>query len=206
MTRIASSPSLAVRAPRSASRRILRGRRCSYERGCAEDGAAAAVVRRGARALTGAAGALLAVWLLAAAANLAAGLGVVRADAAAGELRGHDLVEHGLVHRRAEEIVMQLDAADAGPRAVVKGGRWHRSGLPDQDQAAPGTGQAALDEEQVLLGVGTDDLDLLRRRLLVAHVARHAHALVHATGGRARADRARLAMVVGAMGLGAAAK
>src|SRR5712671_253995 len=34
MTLIASSPNLAVRAPRSASRFILRGRRCSYERGC----------------------------------------------------------------------------------------------------------------------------------------------------------------------------
>src|SRR5689334_9798054 len=31
---IASSPNLAVSAPRSASRFILRGRRCSYERGC----------------------------------------------------------------------------------------------------------------------------------------------------------------------------
>jgi hypothetical protein len=50
-----------------------------------EHGAATTVVRRGRRALAGAAGALLAIRLLAAAADLAAGLRVVRADAASRE-------------------------------------------------------------------------------------------------------------------------
>src|SRR6185503_3468817 len=169
-----------------------------------EHGATAAVVRRGARALAGAARALLAVRLLAAAADLAARLGVVGADPPAGELGRDDLVQDRLVHRRAEEPVVQLDAADVGPGAVEEGCRRHRSGLPDHDQAAPGARQAALDQQEVLAGVGADDADLLGRDLLVAHVAGHAHALVDATWGRARADRAGLAMVVGAVGRGTA--
>src|SRR6185503_15936158 len=169
-----------------------------------EHGTTAAVVRRGARALAGAAGALLAVRLLAAAADLAARLGVVGADPPAGELGRDDLVQDRLVHRRAEEPVVQLDAADVGPGAVEEGCRRHRSGLPDHDQAAPGARQAALDQQEVLAGVGADDADLLGRDLLVAHVAGHAHALVDATWGRARADRAGLAMVVGAVGRGTA--
>ena len=59
-----------------------------------EDGATAAVVRGADGALAGATGPLLAVRLPAAAADLAAGLGVVRADPTTGELGGHDLVEH----------------------------------------------------------------------------------------------------------------
>ena len=77
-----------------------------------EDDAAAAVVRRVRRALPGAAGALLAVRLRAAAADLAAGLGVVRAGPPAGELGGHDLVEDGGVDRGREQLVAELDAAD----------------------------------------------------------------------------------------------
>ena len=80
-----------------------------------EDDAAATVVRRVGRALAGAAGALLAVRLAAAATDLAAGLGVVRAGPPAGQLGGHDLVEDGGIDRRGEQLVAELDAADVAP-------------------------------------------------------------------------------------------
>ena len=69
-----------------------------------EHDAAAGEVRRAARALAGAAGALLALRLLAAAAHLAAGLGVVRADPAARELGRDHLVEDGGVDGRGEQV------------------------------------------------------------------------------------------------------
>src|SRR5206468_11048520 len=78
------------------------------------------------------------------------------------------------------------------------------SGLLHEDERVPGARQGALHEQEVSLGVGSDDRDLLRRRPLIAHVAGHAHALVDAAGGRARADRARLAVMVGAVRLRAA--
>ena len=65
-------------------------------------------------------------------------------------------------------------------------------------------GQRALDEEEVALGVGADDPQLLDRGPLVAHVAGHLQALVDAARRRARADRAGLAVMVGAVGLGPA--
>src|SRR4029079_18325291 len=103
-------------------------------------------------------------------------------------------------------------ARRTGRRAARRCRRWRLCGRtgwataslgpPDQGHAAAGPGQAAHDQQQVLLGVGADHADLLGRDLLVAHVAGHAHALVHATRRRTRADRARLAMVVGAVGRG----
>jgi hypothetical protein len=85
-----------------------------------EHRAAPAEVRRPAGTLARAAGALLAIRLGAAAANLAAGLRIVRAEAATGELGRHDLVQHGRVHGRREQLVGQLDAADGGPGAIVE--------------------------------------------------------------------------------------
>ena len=70
-----------------------------------EDHAAASELRRSDRALTGAAGPLLAIRLLAAAGDLAARLGVVSAEVAAGQLGSHHLVEHGRVDRRGEELI-----------------------------------------------------------------------------------------------------
>ena len=67
-----------------------------------------------------------------------------------------------------------------------------------------GNRAGSLDKEQVALGIRTDDPDLLDRGPLVAHVTGHPHALVDAAGGRARPDRARLAMMVRAVGLRAA--
>ena len=105
-----------------------------------EDGAATAVVRCAARALAGAAGALLAVRLGATAADLAAGLGVVGARPARGQLGGHDLVEHGGVDRGREELIAEVHAADGLAGPVVEGGRRHRQAFFTRisDPRAPG--------------------------------------------------------------------
>ena len=105
----------------------MRGNRCSYERGMrTEHRTATAVVRCPDAALPGAAGALLAVRLATATADLPTGLRVVGARPAGGELGGHDLVEHGGVDRGGEEHIAELDAADGLAGSVVEGGRGHR--------------------------------------------------------------------------------
>ena len=107
----------------------------------AEHDAAAAVVRRGARALARAAGALLAVRLAATAADLAAGLRVVRAGPAAGELGDDGLVEDGLVHRRGEQRLGEVDAPDGRAGSVVEVGLRHGQAFRTKVSApgAPGT-------------------------------------------------------------------
>ena len=103
-----------------------------------------------------------------------------------------------------EELVGELDAADGGAGPVVEGGLRHRQAFFTRMSALRAPGSGALDEQQVALGVGAHDAQLLDRRPVVAHVPGHPHALVDATGRGARPDRARLAMVVGAVGLGTA--
>src|SRR3990172_4708928 len=107
----------------------------------AEDDAAALVVRGADGALAGAAGALLLVRLPAAARDLAARLRVVRPEVAAGQLRIHDLVHHGGVHRRREEPVGQLDRTDLGARLAIEGRAGHDYALLTRTRAfrAPGT-------------------------------------------------------------------
>ena len=73
----------------------------------AVDRAAAGELRRAGRALTGAAGALLLVRLPATAADLAAGLGVVRALARRRELRDDDLVDQRDVGLDVEQLLGQ---------------------------------------------------------------------------------------------------
>src|SRR5205823_2319402 len=72
-------------------------------------GAAAGVLRGAQRALPGPAGALLPVRLLAAAADLAARLGGVRALPGRRLLRHHDLVHERDVHLGGEDLTGQLD-------------------------------------------------------------------------------------------------
>ena len=107
----------------------------------AEDDAAALVVGGGAGALPRAAGALLAVRLLAAATDLAAGLGVVGAEVAARQLGDHRLVEDGLVDGRGEQRLAEVDAPDGRARAVVEVGLRHRHTFRTKVSApgAPGT-------------------------------------------------------------------
>ena len=73
--------------------------------------ATAGELRRARRTLTGAAGALLPVRLLAATADLAAGLGRVRALAGRGLLRGDHLVHQRDVGLDVEQLGGQLDGA-----------------------------------------------------------------------------------------------
>src|SRR5690606_12406880 len=62
--------------------------------------------------------------------------------------------------------------------------------VADDDDAAVRTRHAALDEQQVALGVGLDHLEVESGDLLVTHVARHTQPLEDAAGERARPDRA----------------
>jgi hypothetical protein len=82
----------------------------------AEDDAAAGPLRGADRALAGAAGALLAPRLRAAAADHAARAGGVRAPAARGELGDHGLVHERAVERRAEHGVVELQLLRAAAR------------------------------------------------------------------------------------------
>src|SRR5690606_9856041 len=63
--------------------------------------------------------------------------------------------------------------------------------VADQHHAAVGTGNRALDQQQVLLRVDGVDGQVLHGGPGVAVPPRHAEALEDATGGRAAADRAR---------------
>ena len=107
----------------------------------AEHHAAAPEVRGGAGALAGAAGALLAVRLLAAATDLAAGLGVMGAEVAPGQLGDDRLVEDGLVHGCREQHLVEVDAPDGRAGSVVEGGLRHRHAFRTKVSApgAPGT-------------------------------------------------------------------
>ena len=84
------------------------------------------VVRRPDRTLTSVAGALLAVWLGAAAAHLAAGLRAGRAGPAGGELGRDDLVHHRDVRLDAEHRVVELDRAGVLARGALDGDLCHR--------------------------------------------------------------------------------
>ena len=60
---------------------------------------------------------------------------------AAGELGDDRLVEDGLVHRRGEQRLGEVDAPDGGAGAVVEGGLRHRQAFFTKVSApgAPGT-------------------------------------------------------------------
>src|SRR5437764_173926 len=78
--------------------------------------------------------------------------------------------------------------------------------LPHHDEAVLRAWYGALDEEQVALRVDTVDRESHLRHALAAEPAGHLHALEDAGRRGRRADRARLAHVVRAVGLGAAAE
>ena len=167
--------------------------------------ATAGELRRAGRALTGAAGALLPVRLLAAAADLAAGLRGVRALAGGGELGHDDLVDQRHVGLDVEDLGGQLDRAVglAGRRTDVNG--RHEVRLPSACSrlTAPRTRTVPP------LGPGTAPLMSSRPRSAsiawtvrfwvvwrdAAHPAGHPQALEDAARGGAAADRAGLAVV-----------
>src|SRR5262249_9110564 len=67
-------------------------------------------------------------------------------------------------------------------------------GIADDDEPAVRSGDGALHEQDVALGVGRHDLEVQRRDLLTAEPAGHARALEHTSGRGARADRSRRTM------------
>ena len=76
------------------------------------------------------------------------------AGAAAGQLGDHGLVQHGLVDRRREERLGQVDRAGLRAGLGVEGRGGHRSGLPDEDERVAARRGRGPDQEQVALGVG----------------------------------------------------
>src|SRR5205814_9787259 len=85
-----------------------------------EDRAAATVVGGARSALTRAAGAFLAIGLLAAATDLATGLRIARARSPAGQLGRHDLVEQGDADGGREQLIVELDVAHGRAGLVVQ--------------------------------------------------------------------------------------
>ncbi len=104
----------------------------------AEDDAAAGEVRRADRALAGAAGALLAPRLRAAATDVAARLRRGRALPAGVELRADRLVDERAVEARAERRVVEVD----GLRAAEDGSASHRCAPPPRRCAGRGPSRA----------------------------------------------------------------
>ena len=149
------------RAPRRAAAFIFLGVRWRVvARLRAVDDATAGELRRAGRALAGAAGALLLVRLAATAADLAAGLGGVRALAGGGQLGHDDLVDQRDVG---------LDVEDLGGQVDLDGLGWPCVGLhalpsrPSGRTTRPprGAGDGALEQEQALLGVDGVDREVL---------------------------------------------
>ena len=93
-----------------------------------EDDPAVSPLRRPGAPLAGPARSLLAPWLLAAAADLAPGLGLVRSLAGVGLLPHHRLVEGGGIGRHPEDLRREPDLAGLLPALVHD---LHRGGLFD---------------------------------------------------------------------------
>ncbi|GMA88030.1 hypothetical protein GCM10025868_32800 [Angustibacter aerolatus] len=168
----------------------------------AVDDATTGELRRARRALAGATGALLAVGLATATADLATGLRRVRALASRGLLGHDDLVHQRDVRLHVEDLGGQVDGAGllTGRREDVDGGHLQApftslgGGLHEHDAAA-GAGDGALDEQQTALGVDGVDRQVLGGHAHVAHATGHLQALEDATGRRGATDRAGLAVV-----------
>ena len=192
----ATRPSPARSLTRRAQRQLhhlLRGLLAVAARFGAEGHAAARPLGRPARALAGTARALLPPRLLATAAHLGPGLRALRAGPGGGQLRRHHLVQHGHVGLDAEDGVVELDGAAAAP-AIVRTSTSatataHPSPRRGSARGRRGAGHRALDEQEVALGVGLDDLQVQRGHPLMADAAGHPRALEHA-GGVAHAPMA----------------
>src|SRR5699024_8373982 len=124
-------------AAQSRGLHLLRGPLAVVPRHRTVHDATAGELRGADRALTGAAGALLAVRLAAAAGDLGAGLGLVRALAGSGQLGHHDLVDQRHVGGDVEDRRRQYGGALLGnvgvehvDDLVVLGERSHRLHAP----------------------------------------------------------------------------
>ena len=151
----------------------------------------------------GAAGALLAPRLRAAAGDEAAGLGAARSGAARVQLRAHRLVDQVRLHLGAEDRASSVRSSTACRRRraaePLGAATVAHLLLSDLDEAVLRAGYGALDQQQVPLGVDRVHRQADLRHALAAHAAGHLHALEDARRSRRRADRARLADVVRAV-------
>ena len=82
---------------------------------------------------------------------------------------------------------LEVDGVRAHLRASLDGRGLH--GVAQHDHAAAGAGDGALDQDQLPLRVGLDDLEVQGGDLLATHAAGHLRALEHAGRGGAGTDR-----------------
>ena len=180
-----------------------------------EGDAAARPVRRAGRAGAGAAGALLAPRLRAAAGDEPAALRTAGAGAAAfSSARTTSWTRWGFTsapNTLPSSVTSFADFARSVPRSRGLDGLsaragWRLCAFSSLISTMPffGTGDGALDEQQVLLRVDLVDEQADLGDALAAQAAGHLHALEDARRRRRRADRARLADVVRAVRLRAA--
>ena len=160
--------------------------------------------------------ALLLPRLLAAASDVTALFGGSRTGAPTGGLHAHDVGEKRPPQRLAEDRGRELDRTgfalrlrddartDRGALLLVghhsrsRGARLRLSAgvFADHDRTAIGARHGAAQEDQILIGSHLDDLEVGHRHPLVAHPARHALTLEHASGKRPVTDRAAVAEVL----------
>ena len=152
--------------------------------------AAAAELRSASRMVTGAARTLLLVHLGAGARDFGAALGLVRALLLLGELPAHDALQDVLARIEAEDLVGELHLAGvlagegcdleihysapsvAGASVLAAAriaagfgalaGSADLDGVADQDPGALRARNRAADQDQAAVGVGRNDLEVLR--------------------------------------------
>ena len=102
-----------------------------------------------------------------------------------------------------EHRVVELDAPGVPTGWRLQGDLGHQDSFAGclaalRTRTTPpfGPGTEPLTQQQIALRIGLDDLEVERRDLLVAHLAGHPHALEHASGKGAGADRPRCPMVL----------
>ena len=169
----------------------------------AVDDATAGELRCAGRALAGAAGALLLVGLAATAANLAAGLGRVRALASSGLLADDDLVDQRDVGLDVEDLGGEINlhgrTGFLGGHAPASSVLFAAERITTSPPLGPGT--APLSRIRPFSDVHGVHGDVLRGHGVGTHATGHPHALEDTAGGRAGADGAGLAVVaVGTVG------
>ena len=196
-------------APRSAARRALRFTLTSKLR-ITGGNATPPPVNCGARIVpgAGAAGALLAPRLRAAAGDEAAALRAARARAVRVQLGAHGLVHEVRLHLGAEDGLLERDVLARRAAAEHRCLRARPSASASRISTMPffGPGTAPLTSSRLRSASTSCTTRPDLRDALAAHAAGHLHALEDARRRRRRADRARLADVVRAVRLRAAAE
>ena len=185
---------------------LLRGALRVVARRRAVDDATAGELRRAGRALTGAAGALLAVRLLPPPRTSPRVLVSCVPWRAAASWATTTWWISGMLICDVEDLGRQLDGAgltspvgdctvDGGHQRAPPRASGALAAVRTSTSAPLGPGNGALDQQQALLGVDRVDVRFCMVVRDATHPAGHPHALEHAARGGAGADRARRAVL-----------